>query len=50
MIIPLTAGQLYQQAMQGSTTTILDQCGHMPEMEKPVEFVNVVLDFLTTGS
>jgi pimeloyl-ACP methyl ester carboxylesterase len=49
-IIPRTAGQLYQQAIQGSTTAILEQCGHMPEMEKPAEFVHVVLDFLAAGS
>jgi hypothetical protein len=29
---------------------MLDQGGHMPEMEKPGEFVHVVLDFLTAGS
>ena len=49
-IIPLNAFQLYQQALQGATTHILDQCGHMPEMEKPLEFVHVVLDFLTASS
>jgi len=49
-IIPGNAAQLYQQAIQGSTTHTLDQCGHMPEVEKPAEFVHVVLDFLTAGS
>jgi pimeloyl-ACP methyl ester carboxylesterase len=49
-IIPPNACQLYQKAIQGSTTVVLDHCGHMPEMEKPVEFVHVVLDFLTAGS
>ena len=49
-IIPLNTCQLYQKAIQGSTIAILDHCGHMPEMEKPAEFVNVVLDFLTAGS
>ena len=46
-IIPLNACQLYQRAIPGATTRILDRCGHMPEMEKPAEFVQVVLDFLT---
>jgi pimeloyl-ACP methyl ester carboxylesterase len=26
---------------------VIDRCGHMPEMEKPNEFAQVVLDFLT---
>jgi pimeloyl-ACP methyl ester carboxylesterase len=49
-IIPLNAGQLYQRAIKGATATILEQCGHMPEMEKPAEFVQIVLDFLKAGS
>jgi pimeloyl-ACP methyl ester carboxylesterase len=49
-IIPLNAGQLYQRAIKGATATIMEQCGHMPEMEKPAEFVQIVLDFLKAGS
>jgi pimeloyl-ACP methyl ester carboxylesterase len=45
-IIPLNACQLYQQAIPGATATILDQCGHMPEMEQPEAFVQAVLAFL----
>jgi pimeloyl-ACP methyl ester carboxylesterase len=47
-IIPLNACQLYQGAIQGAEAKLLDRCGHMPEMEKPEEFVQVVLDFLAT--
>jgi pimeloyl-ACP methyl ester carboxylesterase len=46
-IIPLNVCQLYERAIPGATAKILDRCGHMPEMEKPTEFVQVVLDFLT---
>ena len=45
-IIPVNACQLYQRAIKGAQTRVLDRCGHMPEMEKPEEFVRVVLDFL----
>ena len=46
-IIPLNAGQRYQQAIPGAQLQVLDRCGHMPEMEQPTAFVQVVLDFLT---
>jgi pimeloyl-ACP methyl ester carboxylesterase len=48
-IIPLNACQLYQRAIKGATVRILEQCGHMPEMERPAEFVQIVLDFLRAG-
>jgi pimeloyl-ACP methyl ester carboxylesterase len=35
-----------QRAIKGATAKVLDQCGHMPEIEKPEEFVRVVLDFM----
>jgi pimeloyl-ACP methyl ester carboxylesterase len=46
-IMPLNVSTLYQQAIPGATVQIIDRCGHMPEMEKPDEFVQRVLDFLT---
>ncbi len=45
-IIPLNVCQLYQRAIKGATAEILDQCGHMPEMEQPDAFVKTVLNFL----
>jgi len=45
-IIPLNALQLYQRAIKGAQLRVLDKCGHMPEMERPEEFVKAVLDFL----
>ena len=44
-IIPLGACQRYQQAIQGATARILDKCGHLPEMEQPEAFVQIVMDF-----
>jgi pimeloyl-ACP methyl ester carboxylesterase len=46
-IIPLNAGQRYQQAIPGARLQVLDRCGHLPEMEQPTVFVQLVLDFLT---
>jgi pimeloyl-ACP methyl ester carboxylesterase len=46
-IMPLNVCQRYARAIPGATAKIIENCGHMPEMEKPAEFVQVVLDFLT---
>jgi len=45
-IIPLSAGQRYARTIPGAALTILDRCGHMPEMEQPEAFAQAVLDFL----
>lgn len=47
-IVPANCCELYQRAIPGAVAKIIEQCGHMPEMEKPAEFVKAVLDFLTT--
>lgn len=45
-IIPVNAYQLYQQGIPGAVTKILEQCGHLAEMEQPQALVQAVLDFL----
>jgi len=45
-IIPLSACERYMRAIPGATAKVLDQCGHLPEMERPDAFVQAVLDFL----
>lgn len=45
-IVPLDVCRRYVAAIPGATETILDRCGHLPEMEKPEAFVRAVLDFL----
>ena len=45
-IVPLECGELYHQAIFGSELVVIDNCGHVPEVEKPDEFVRLALDFL----
>jgi pimeloyl-ACP methyl ester carboxylesterase len=45
-IIPLEVCDRFVRAIPGATATVLDRCGHMPEMERPEAFVRAVLDFL----
>jgi pimeloyl-ACP methyl ester carboxylesterase len=45
-IIPLGVCQRYVRAIPGATATVLDRCGHLPEMEQPDAFVHAVLEFL----
>jgi pimeloyl-ACP methyl ester carboxylesterase len=45
-ITPLDCGDIYHRAISGSRLAVIEQCGHMPEMEKPAEFVALVGDFL----
>ena len=48
-IVPLSAGDVYQKSIPGSQMSIIDDCGHRPEVEKPEEFIKQVQQFLSTG-
>jgi pimeloyl-ACP methyl ester carboxylesterase len=45
-LFPLEQAHAYQEAIKGSKLVIVDQCGHMPQLEKPAEFNKIVLDYL----
>jgi pimeloyl-ACP methyl ester carboxylesterase len=45
-ITPLNSGEIYHQGIRNSQLKVLKHCGHMPEMEKPAEFAQLVRKFL----
>lgn len=45
-LIPLVAGETYHNAIANSEMVIIDECGHLPQVEKPLQFNKAVLDFL----
>lgn len=45
-ITPVNSGELYQRAIKGSRLVTIEDCGHMPEMEKPAELAGLIGDFL----
>jgi len=45
-ITPLECGEIYRTAIPRSRLAVIENCGHMPEMEKPAEFARLVGDFL----
>lgn len=45
-MIPVSVGRNLQKLIPGSTLEVISQCGHLPALEKPVEFVQRVLEFL----
>ena len=49
-IIPLSAGQVYHESIEGSRLVVLDDCGHRPELERPDEFVARVHQFLADST
>ena len=46
-ITPIDSGEIYQRAIPRSRLVVMENCGHMPEMEKPAEFARLVENFLT---
>ena len=47
-IIPLKQAYYAKEKIPNSKLQIIEQCGHMPNFEKPDEFNQVVLDFLSS--
>jgi 4,5:9,10-diseco-3-hydroxy-5,9,17-trioxoandrosta-1(10),2-diene-4-oate hydrolase len=46
-ILPLKQAYYAKEKISNSKLHIIEQCGHMPNFEKPDEFNQVVLDFLS---
>jgi pimeloyl-ACP methyl ester carboxylesterase len=46
-IIPLECGEIYLRSIPGSTMHVIDQCGHLPTMEKTQELADVATNFLS---
>jgi pimeloyl-ACP methyl ester carboxylesterase len=45
-ITPFNCGEIYARAIPGARLATIPNCGHMPEMEKPADFVELVVGFL----
>ncbi len=45
-IIPVENGRRMHRLIANSQLTIIPQCGHLPALERPTEFVPAVLEFL----
>ncbi len=45
-ITPINSGEIYQRAIPRSRLVVIENCGHMPEMEKPTEFAGLIDNFL----
>ena len=45
-LVPLECAGLYQKAIPGSDLVVIENCGHVPQVEKPDEFVRAALEFL----
>jgi 2-hydroxy-6-oxonona-2,4-dienedioate hydrolase len=45
-IVPVETGRRLHQLIPGSNLHVIPECGHLPALEKPAEFVRCVLEFL----
>jgi len=49
-LVPLAEGEHFNRDIAGSKLVVFDQCGHVPQIEKPAEFNAAVLKFLGEGA
>ena len=46
-LTPLADGERFKRDIAGSQLAVIDQCGHVPNVEKAAEFNAIILKFLT---
>ena len=46
-MVPLECGRMFNDAIPGSDLVIINDCGHVPQVEKTEEFVKTALDFFS---
>jgi pimeloyl-ACP methyl ester carboxylesterase len=45
-IAPVDCGEIYARSVPGARLATIADCGHLPELEQPAEFAELVRDFL----
>jgi pimeloyl-ACP methyl ester carboxylesterase len=45
-LIPLASGEKLRDGIAGAKLVVFEQCGHVPQIEKPTEFNQALLEFL----
>ncbi|MGA8866579.1 MAG: alpha/beta fold hydrolase [Candidatus Sulfotelmatobacter sp.] len=45
-LIPLASGEKLRDGIAGAKLMVFEQCGHVPEIEKPAELNRALLEFL----
>jgi pimeloyl-ACP methyl ester carboxylesterase len=49
-VIPLKVGELLNQLLPNSMLVVIEQCGHIPQEEKPDETIAIISRFLATAA
>lgn len=48
-VFPLRVGELLHEVLPNSTLEVIDECGHIPQEEKPDETIQLIRRFLSVG-
>lgn len=48
-VIPLAVGEILNKALPDSTLQIIEECGHVPQEERPEETIELISAFLEAG-
>jgi pimeloyl-ACP methyl ester carboxylesterase len=49
-IVPVVCGEQYARLLPDARLHVLDKCGHLPPLEQPDAFADLVTQFLTSGA
>lgn len=48
-VVPVECGEQYRRLLPNARLTVLDQCGHLPPLEQPDRFADLVTEFLAAS-
>jgi pimeloyl-ACP methyl ester carboxylesterase len=49
-LVPLAHGEAYCQAINGARLTVIERCGHAPQLERPAELAAILTEFVGTSA
>lgn len=50
LLVPIATGERFHNSIKGSEMVVIDQCGHVPQIEKASEFNAALMKFLAEGT
>lgn len=48
-IMPMSCAEMYNSSIKGSQQVLVDDCGHLPEIERPDDFISIESKFLSNN-
>jgi pimeloyl-ACP methyl ester carboxylesterase len=49
-LVPLAHGEAYHNAINGAQLRVIERCGHAPQLERPAEMAEILIEFIAESA